>query len=30
MNDKELIIKNFSWNDEKVFLSVNEYQLGWL
>ena len=30
MDPKELTIKSFTWNDVKVFLSVWEYQLGWL
>ena len=30
MDSKELVIKSFTWNDVKVFLSVWEYQLGWL
>ncbi len=30
MEPKELTIKSFTWNDVNVFLSVWEYQLGWL
>ena len=30
MDPKELVIKSFTWNDVKVFLSVWEYQLGGL
>ena len=28
MDPKELVIKSFTWNDVKVFLSVWEYQQG--
>ena len=30
MDPKELVIKSFTWNDVKVFLSVWEYQAWWL
>lgn len=30
MEAKELTIKSYAWNDVCVFLSVWEYQLGWL
>ena len=30
MDPKELVIKSYSWNDVKVFLSVWEYQAWWL
>ena len=30
MDPKELVIKSFTWNNVKVFLSVWEYQAWWL